>query len=126
MAEGFLRSLDPGMEVFSGGTRPEKQVSPYAVRVMKESGIDISGHHPKHVDRFLNDAFDYVITVCDSARESCPLFTGQVGKRLHIGFVDPVDARGTEEEILTEYRRVRDQIFGEFRKLYEVTIKGLS
>ncbi len=118
MAEGFLRSMDPGIEVVSGGTRPEKQVNPYAVRVMKEAGIDISGHHPKNVDQFVNDSFDYVITVCDNARNSCPIFTGKVKKMVHIGFVDPADARGTDEEIMAEYRRVRDQIKVEFQKFY--------
>jgi arsenate reductase (thioredoxin) len=119
MGEGFLRSFDPAMEVISAGTRPEKEVSLYAVKVMKELGIDISGHRPKNVDQFVNDSFDYVITVCDSARENCPYFTGKVGQRLHIGFVDPADARGTEEEILAEYRRIRDQINIEFRKVFK-------
>src|SRR5512145_2772796 len=89
MAEGFLRSLDPRMEIISAGTRPEKQVNPNAVQVMKELGIDISAHFPKHVNQFVNDPFDYVVTVCDSARETCPYFAGKVGKRVHIGFVDP-------------------------------------
>jgi arsenate reductase len=118
MAEGILRSLGPDMAIVSAGTRPEKQVNPNAVKVMKELGIDISGHHPKNVDQFVNEAFDYVITVCDNARESCPFFTGKVGNRVHIGFVDPADARGTEEEVLAEYRRVRDQIRSEFEKFY--------
>lgn len=118
MAEGFLKSFDPRLQVFSAGTRPEKQVSPYAVEVMKETGIDISRNRPKKVDLFLNDSFDYVITVCDSAKETCPLFSGKVGKRLHKGFEDPANARGTEEEILAVYRRVRDQISKEFRAFY--------
>jgi arsenate reductase (thioredoxin) len=117
MAEGFLRSFDPRNEIISAGTRPEKKVNPYAVKAMQEAGIDISGHAPKLVDKYVADSFDYVITVCDNARESCPFFTGKVGKRLHIGFVDPADARGTEEEIMAEYRRVRDQIRSEFEKL---------
>jgi arsenate reductase (thioredoxin) len=119
MAEGFLRSFGPGLEVVSAGTKPEKQVSPYAVKVMNESGIDISAHFPKDVNQYVNDSFDYVISVCDKARESCPYFTGKVGQRLHIGFVDPADARGTEEEVMAEYRRVRDQIRSEFEKLYK-------
>ena len=119
MAEGILRSFDPRLEVFSAGTRPEKQVNPNAVKVMKELGIDISGHFPKHADTFVNSSFDYVITVCDNARESCPFFSGTVGKRLHIGFEDPADARGTEEEVLAVYRRIRDEIRSEFRKFYE-------
>jgi arsenate reductase len=118
MAEGFLRTFDPGNEIISAGTRPEKQVNPNAVKVMKEIGIDISGHTPKLVDKYVADSFDYVVTVCDNARESCPYFTGTVGERVHIGFVDPADARGTEEEVLAEYRRVRDQIREEFEKFY--------
>jgi len=118
MAEGFLRSFGPQMEVISAGTRPEKQVNPNAVIVMKEIGIDISGHFPKHVDRFVNESFDYVITVCDNARESCPFFSGKVGKRVHIGFEDPADARGTDEEILNEYRRIRDLIKKGFTDFY--------
>jgi arsenate reductase len=118
MAEGFLRSFDPDIEVVSAGTRPEKQVNPNAIKAMKELGIDISGHFPKHVDQFVNEVFDYVITVCDNARESCPLFTGKVGKRLHIGFEDPAEARGTEEEVLAVYRQIRDEIRKEFEKFY--------
>ena len=118
MAEGFLRSFGPQMEVISAGTRPEKQVNPNAVIVMKEIGIDISGHFPKHVDGFVNESFDYVITVCDNARESCPFFSGKVGKQVHISFEDPADARGTDEEILNEYRRIRDLIKKGFTDFY--------
>lgn len=119
MAEGFLRFFGPHLEVFSAGTRPEKQVNPYAIRVMKEAGIDISGHTPKNADRFVKETFDYVITVCDNARESCPVFTGKVGKRLHIGFEDPADARGTEEEVLDVYRRIRDEIGSAFETFFK-------
>jgi arsenate reductase len=123
MAEGILRSLDPGLEVFSAGTRPEKKINPHAVRVMKEIGIDISGHTPKNVDIFLEEAFYFVITVCDNARETCPFFSGKVGKRGHIGFEDPAEAKGTEEEMLPVYRMVRDQIREQFHRFYEETIK---
>ena len=119
MVEGYLRSLDPGLEVFSAGTKPEIEVNPNAVQVMNEIGIDISGHSPKHVDQFVNETFDYVITVCDNAHEQCPYFTGKVGKRVHIAFTDPADARGTREEVLREYRRVRDQIVERFKELYK-------
>lgn len=119
MAEGFVRSFCPEdqAEVISAGTRPEKNVNPLAVRVMAEIGIDLSAHRPKLADEYANQPFDYVITVCDNARESCPVFTGTVAHRLHIGFEDPADAKGTEEEQLVVYRNVRDQIrerFGEF------------
>ena len=116
MAEGFLRSFGGDNAIFSAGTRPEKAVNPFAVQVMKEAGIDISAHYPKSVDTFVHDAFDFVITVCDGAKEICPVFTGKVKHRLHIGFEDPADARGTEEEVLAVYRKVRDQIRDRFEK----------
>ena len=110
MAEGFLRSFNPEIEVYSAGTKPSDQVHPKAVGVMKEKGIDLSGHFPKNVDEFLAESFDYVITVCDHAKESCPVFLGDVKQRLHIGFEDPAEATGTEEEILEVFRRIRDEI----------------
>jgi arsenate reductase len=119
MAEGILKSLDPNLEVYSAGTRPEKQVNINAVRVMKELGIDISKNYPKNAEKFNNEPFDYVITVCDNAKETCPVFTGNVKHRLHIGFHDPAVATGTEEEILEVYRSVRDEILKEFTRFYE-------
>jgi arsenate reductase len=119
MAEGYLKSLDPGLEVFSAGTKPASQVSKRAIAVMKEIGIDISKQYPKSVDQFLEEEFDFVITVCDDARETCPLFNGKVGKRLHIGFVDPSSVIGTEEEIMTKFRMVRDEIGEGFRSFHQ-------
>jgi arsenate reductase len=110
MAEGFLRSFDSGLEVFSAGTAPSGQVHPKAVLAMRELGIDLSKQYPKKVDEFLTEAFDYVITVCGHAQENCPVFTGEVKRRLHIGFDDPAEAVGTEEEIMGEFRRIRDEI----------------
>ena len=101
MAEGFLKSFDQELEVFSDGVKPEGRVNPSAVQAMKEVGIDISDGVPKDVNDFINDSFDYVITVCDNAKETCPVFLGDVKERLHIGFEDPADATGTEEEILS-------------------------
>ncbi len=118
MAEGILRSFDPELEIHSAGIRPETEVSPYAIKVMKEIGIDISGHYPKSVDLFTGRSFDFVITVCDNAKESCPLFTGKVGKRFHFGIDDPAVAKGTEEEILAVYRRSRDEIRRRFLEFY--------
>ena len=89
MAHGFLQSFDKDIEVYSGGTEPAVQVNAKAVEVMREVGIDISSHVPMHVNTYLDQAWDYVITVCGGANESCPAFTGKVGKRLHIGFDDP-------------------------------------
>jgi arsenate reductase len=119
MAEGFLKSFDDNLEVHSAGTGPSDKVHPKAVEVMNEVGIDLSKNYPKNVDQFLNRPFDYVITVCDNARETCPVFTGAVEHNLHIGFDDPADATGSEEEVLAVFRRVRDEIqrdFGEFYK----------
>lgn len=119
MAEGFLKSFDPNLKVHSAGTVPSRQVHPKAIQVMNEIGIDIGNGLPKQVDQFLEKPFDYVITVCDSAKETCPLFTGKVDRRLHIGFDDPAEATGTEEEILGVFRRVRDEIKRDFKEFYE-------
>jgi arsenate reductase (thioredoxin) len=109
MAEGWLEdTAGERFEVESAGTRPG-QVRPEAIAVMKELGIDISGHRSKHVDEFKGQAFDYVLTVCDNAKESCPVFPSD-SKRLHMGFEDPAALQGTEEERLALFRRVRDQI----------------
>jgi len=119
MAEGFLKSFDDKLEVFSAGTNPSSAVHPKAILVMKEIGIDISGYKPENVDKYLSQSFDYVITVCDNAKETCPFFTGKVNHRLHIGFEDPADATGTEEEIANEFRRIRDQIKDRFHKFFK-------
>ncbi|MBI1936858.1 MAG: arsenate reductase ArsC [Ignavibacteriales bacterium] len=122
MAEGFLKSFDKELEVFSAGTNPSSRVHPKAVQVMKEAGIDVSKNYPKIVDKFLKDTFDYVITVCDNAKETCPVFIGKVGKQLHIGFEDPAEAVGSEEEIFSVFRKVRDQIKLRFEKFYNENI----
>ncbi len=122
MAEGFLRSFDRGLEVFSAGTRPEKEVNPHAVAVMKEAGIDISGNRPEPVEKYLGQPFDHVVTVCDGARESCPAFSGKVGQRHPIGFEDPADARGPVDEVLQVYRSTRDQIRLQFLDWYNKII----
>jgi len=116
MAEGFLKSFDKNLEVYSAGTKPTEKVNPFAVKAMKEVGIDISNAIPENVDKYLNQSFDYVITVCDNAKETCPVFMGEVKHRLHIGFDDPADAVGTEEEVMPVYRRVRDEIKAAFKK----------
>ncbi|MEY1638812.1 arsenate reductase ArsC [Tenuifilum osseticum] len=119
MAEGFLKSFDKQLTVESAGTEPAIQVNPNAVKVMAEVGIDISKNKPKLVDQFIGQEWDYVITVCDNAKETCPAFLGNVKHRLHIGFEDPAEAKGTPEEVLAVFRKVRDQIkdrFSEFTK----------
>ena len=123
MAHGFLQSFDKRLIVRSAGTEPAKQVNQKAVKVMHEVGIDISHHTPVMVDQYLNDAWDYVITVCDNANETCPGFFGKVKNRLHIGFEDPSHVTGTDEFIWNEFKRVRDEINHAFYKLYLEQIK---
>ena len=124
MAEGFLRSFDPEMEVKSAGTAPSDKVHPKAVDVIKEEGIDLSTHFPQRVDEFLGETFDFVITVCGHAQENCPVFTGDVKQVLHIGFDDPAEASGTEDEVYAEFRRIRDEIKEEFYTFYLEKILG--
>jgi len=124
MAHGFLQSFDKNLMVRSAGTEPAKQVNPTATMVMKETGIDISHHTPKMVDEYLNDEWDYVITVCDDANETCPVFTGKVKHRLHMGYEYPSLRTGTDEYLLSEFRRIRDSIKDDFRTLYLNTIKA--
>lgn len=109
MAEGLLRhNAGDRFEVFSAGTRASK-VRPEAIYVMRELGIDISGYRSKSVDEFADQSFDYVLTVCDDAKESCPIFPDQ-GVRVHRSFDDPAELQGTEEERLAGFRRVRDEL----------------
>jgi len=114
-----MKYFNSDLEVYSAGTDPSLEVHPKAIQVMKEVGIDISKNYPKIVDQFLNDSFDYVITVCDNAKETCPVFMGKVGRRLHISFKDPANATGTDEEILSVFRKVRDEIRQEFYQFSE-------
>jgi arsenate reductase len=118
MAEGFLKSFDKTLEVHSAGTHPADKVNPNAVKVMDEIGIDISHHVPELVDKYIDEEWDYVVTVCGGAKEVCPAFTGKVKHRLHIGFDDPADAVGSEEEVMAVYRRVRDEIKDGFHQFY--------
>ena len=118
MALGFLQSFNSDLEVHSAGTKPADIVNPKAIEVMKEVGVDISNHRPKSVEIYLNDEWDYVITVCGGANESCPMFTGNVKHRLHIGFDDPSDAIGADEFVMSEFRRVRDEIKEKFKEIF--------
>jgi len=124
MAQGFLKSFDKRLKVFSAGTDPTARVNPMAVDVMKRAGIDISGHLPVNVDKYLDEEWDYVITVCDNANETCPVFPGKVRHRLHIGFDDPAGFKGSYVEVLNEFYRVRNEIRDEFFKLYETQLKN--
>jgi arsenate reductase (thioredoxin) len=119
MAQGFLKSFDKRLNVFSAGTNPAPKINGTAVDVMKKAGIDISHEKPKNVDIYLNEEWDYVITVCDDANEVCPVFPGKVRHRLHMGFDDPSQVKGSYTEILNEFYRVRNEIKDEFYKLYE-------
>ena|ERR1035437_1705962 len=123
MAEGLMKSFDAGLEVHSAGTVPAERVHPGAIEAMREIGIDISRHAPKNVDRFTAEPFDFVITVCGHANETCPVFTGRVGRRVHIGFEDPAAARGSPEEVLSAFRKVRDEIRTRLRQFYETEIR---
>lgn len=124
MAHGFLQSFDSNIEVCSGGTEPATRVNAKAVEVMKEVGIDISTHVPVHVNTYLGQEWDYVITVCGGADKNCPAFTGKVGKRIHIGFDDPSHVVGTQEFVDSEFRRVRDEIRDAFARFYITEIKS--
>lgn len=116
MAEGLLRSLGGAdFEVFSAGTDP-KGLNPLAVEVMRETGIDISGQESKSLERYLGKPFDYIITVCDRARDNCPTFPGD-NQRIHWGYDDPAAAAGTRVQQLAVFRRVRNEI-GERLRLW--------
>jgi len=124
MAEGWARHLkSESLEAHSAGTAPHG-VNPLAVRVMGEEGVDISAHRSKDVRELMDIPFDYVVTLCGGARETCPVFPGEV-KRLHVGFDDPpalAQAESGEEEVLGIYRRVRDEI----REFVETLPDGLT
>jgi arsenate reductase (thioredoxin) len=118
MAQAFLRSFDQSIEVYSAGTYPAARVNQRAILVMQETGIDISNNIPVNVDLYLNVEWDYVITVCDEANEACPYFSGIVKHRIHFAFEDPSNVTGTEEFIMSEFRRIRDEIKKEFHRFY--------
>jgi arsenate reductase len=123
MAHGFLKHFNDKLEVFSAGVHPAYRVMPETVEVMAEKGIDISDHKPEHVYDYIGMSFDYVITVCDHANETCPIFNGEVKHRLHMPFPDPIHARGGYKKRLTAYREVRDEIERKFYDLYKKEIE---
>jgi arsenate reductase len=123
MAHGFLQSFDSNIIVCSAGTEASGKLNPKAVDVMKEAGIDISHHTSDSVEMYLDQEWDYVITVCGGANENCPAFLGKVKQRLHIGFDDPSHSNGTDEFIWSEFIRVRDEIKHAFFKFYINHIK---
>jgi arsenate reductase len=109
MAEGLMRALSGGtVDVHSAGTQPSR-VNPLAIEVMKEVGIDISSHRSKSVEEFVGQRFDAVVTVCDNAKESCPIFPG-APQRIHWSYPDPAAVRGSEDEKLRAFRTIRDDL----------------
>lgn len=117
MGEGLFRHEGgAGYEVFSAGTKPGS-VRPEAIAVMREAGIDISGHRSKSVDEYAGQSFDYVVTVCDNARDNCPVFPGGT-RRLHWSFEDPAAVQGSEMERLSAFRRIRDQIHERVKEFF--------
>jgi len=110
MAEGLINARLEGFEAFSAGTKPSGYVHPKAIAVMNELGIDLSHNESKNLEQFRGQYFDYVLTVCDSAKENCPVWLEAAGQREHLGFDDPAEATGSDEEITAEFRRVRDEI----------------
>ena len=115
LAEGILqKALGGGFRVESAGSKPAGYVHPLGITAMAEIGIDISDHRSKHLDEFLHDQVETVITVCGNADQACPVFPGQLNRH-HWGFDDPAHATGSEEEIMEEFRRVRDEIATRFR-----------
>lgn len=124
MAHGFLQSFDTNLTVCSAGTKASGKLNPKAVEVMKEAGVDISHHTSNSVEIYLGEEWDYVITVCGGANEACPMFTGKIKHRLHMGFDDPSDAQGAPVFIHSEFIRVRDEIRESFLELYNTKLKG--
>lgn len=123
MAQGALQAIDSRLEVHSAGTHPAARVNPTAVEVMREVGIDLSEAYPKSVETYIAQPWDYVVTVCGGARDSCPAFSGQVAHRLHIGFDDPSEVAGTPEYVRREFERVRDEIRQAMAQWYETELK---
>jgi arsenate reductase (thioredoxin) len=123
MAHGFLESFDKRLTVRSAGTEASGRLNEKAVEVMKDIGIDISHHTSDSVEEYLGEEWDYVITVCGGANENCPVFTGSVKNRLHIGFDDPSHVTGTDQHIYSEFIRARDEIREGFYKLYKEEIE---
>lgn len=128
MAHGFLQSFDSNLIVRSAGTQASGKLNLKAVQVMSDIGIDISHHTSDQVEQYLDEEWDYVITVCGGAKETCPMFIGKVEHQLHIGFDDPSEAVGTQEFINTEFIRVRDEIRKSFYNFYqeEILLKDIA
>jgi len=126
MAEGFVNHFGgENFEGVSAGSHPAEAVHPIAIKVMKEEGIDLSQNQPKHLTSFLEEHIDYLVTVCDNAKESCPNFPANV-THFHWSFEDPALAEGTEEEVLNSFRKIRDQIKDKFVSFMEKELRVKS
>lgn len=121
MAHAFLEKMASGWEVFSAGTTPADEIHPMAIEVMKEKGIDIQHHRPEHVGVYQNQSFDCLITVCDDANENCPVFSGKVKKRFHFPFEDPAAYVGSDQDKLSFFRIIRNQIKNKMFDFYNTT-----
>ena len=119
MAEAILKKIDPDLIVESAGPDPAELVHPLTIKALEEIGIDISQSATSHINQFLNQDWDFVITVCDIAKESCPVFLGNVKTTIHIKFADPLEYEGDDEFLLKLIRRTRDQIIIEFEDFYK-------
>ena len=123
IGEVFMASYDKRLKVVSAGTEPSSEVHPKAIQVMADLGFDLSEHRPESVNDYLETNFDYLITVCGGAKESCPTFVGKVKNRIHIGFDDPAEAEGSNSFVLSEFIRIRDEINKDFKAFYERVLK---
>lgn len=123
MAQALMASFDRRIGVFSAGTEPAEEVNEKAIAVMNEIGIDLSRAYPKSVTQYLDEEWDYVITVCGGANENCPVFTGKVKHRLHFGFDDPAAITGDDEFIMREFRRIRNEIKERFLTFYNEEVR---
>jgi arsenate reductase len=118
MAEAILKNIDPSLKVESAGTEPAESVHPLTIKAMSEIGIDISQSSTKSIYQFLNEDWDFLITVCDIAKESCPAFLGEVKNSIHLKFADPLEYEGSDEFLLKLIRSTRSQIIEEFEDFH--------
>lgn len=119
MAEAFLQEIDQSLEVFSAGLHPDAETDPIAIRVMKETGIDISSKKPRSYHEFEGSKVDYLITLCDGTKDKIALVNIEANHKIHLGFDDPRKSFGPEESILDLYRDIRDEIHNELLYFYD-------
>jgi arsenate reductase len=122
MLEGYLKNIKPNWHVNSAGIKPAQKTDPLAIKIMKEDGVDITSHRPSLASSYFDQTFDYVITVCDEAKNECPSFVGKTKHRVHMPFQNPAKISGTEKEKLDVFRNIRDKI----KKFAESFVQQLS